>query len=156
MAAMNSAAVNGVVLIDISLRMLHKKKQSPFIRPFVSTIQTVLRETKLGETFFAQVQYSASAAAKLVCMCPTQLLLKVAQPEALRKILDQAYAKNPERGVAGVEEETVQAILRPGLDPRAVHVFLDFISYRFRSFHCLSSSSYHHHLHWGRQWRSLA
>lgn len=47
----------GLVLIDISLRMLHKKKQSAFIAPFVSAIQYVLRETQLGSYFFKQVPY---------------------------------------------------------------------------------------------------
>jgi len=47
----------GLVLIDISLRMLHKKKQSVFIAPFVSAIQYVLRETQLGSYFFKQVPY---------------------------------------------------------------------------------------------------
>lgn len=96
--------IKGVVLIDISLRMLHVKKQAPIIRPFVSLIQTVLRETKVGKTFFAQV----------------------AQPKALRNVLSQAYA-DPK----GVDDETVDIILQPGLQPGAAEVFLDFISYRW-------------------------
>ena len=55
---------------------------------------------------------------------------QVAQRDALRNILNQAYARNPDLGVRGVDDETVELLLRPGLDPRAVHVFLDFISYR--------------------------
>jgi pimeloyl-ACP methyl ester carboxylesterase len=47
--------VLGVVLIDVSLRMLHLKKQSAFIKPLVKALQTALRETILGKTFFAQV-----------------------------------------------------------------------------------------------------
>jgi len=47
--------VAGVAVIDISLRMLHVKKQSLFIRPLVSALQTMLRETSLGTAFFKQV-----------------------------------------------------------------------------------------------------
>jgi hypothetical protein len=54
----------------------------------------------------------------------------VAQKEALRNILNQAYGRNPDLGVQGVDDEAVELLLRPGLDPGAVHVFLDFISYR--------------------------
>jgi hypothetical protein len=31
----------------------------------------------------------------------------------------------------GVDEETLQVLLRPGQDPRAADVFLDFTSYRY-------------------------
>ena len=48
----------------------------------------------------------------------------------MRRILNQAYGENPSLGVTGVDEETLRAILQPGLDPAAANVFLDFISYR--------------------------
>jgi pimeloyl-ACP methyl ester carboxylesterase len=92
--------VKGVVLIDISLRMLHVKKQNVFIRPFVKVIQNTLRETPLGEIFFKQV----------------------AEKQALKNVLEQAYAGQ-------VDDETVDLILQPGLQPGAAPVFLDFISY---------------------------
>ena len=92
--------VKGVVLINISLRMLNVKKQSPFIRPIVRLIQDTLRETALGELFFKQV----------------------AEKNALRNVLKQAYAGD-------VSDETVDIILQPGLLPGAAPVFLDFISY---------------------------
>jgi pimeloyl-ACP methyl ester carboxylesterase len=95
--------VRGIILMNISLRLLHAKKQPFFIRPFVSTLQYVLRESGLGRLFFKQV----------------------ATPNTLRNILSQAYAR-PE----DVTDEIVQLILQPGLDPGAVDVFLDFISYR--------------------------
>jgi pimeloyl-ACP methyl ester carboxylesterase len=95
--------VKGIVLIDISLRMLHVKKQSPLLRPLTSLLQTVLRETGIGKTFFKQV----------------------AQPETLRNILRQAYA-DPN----SIDDETLDIILKPGLQPGAAEVFLDFISYR--------------------------
>ena len=92
--------VKGVVLIDVSLRMLHLKKQSPPIRPFVKLIQNTLRETPLGELFFKQV----------------------AEKRALKNVLSQAYAGD-------VDDDTVDLILQPGLEPGAAAVFLDFISY---------------------------
>ena len=84
-AVSHPALVQGVVLIDISLRLLHVKvrltnsilycilptltfdcltvcpsvcvaqKQSPLMRPMVSALQTVLRQTPIGELFFKQV-----------------------------------------------------------------------------------------------------
>ena len=92
--------IKGVVLIDISLRLLHVKKQNPLTRPLVSVLQTVLRETPVGKAFFKSV----------------------ATPDTLRNILQQAY-------VGPVDDETVQCILQPGLQEGAADVFLDFISY---------------------------
>ena len=92
--------IQGIVLIDISLRLLHVKKQNPLARPFVSALQTVLRETGVGKAFFDSV----------------------AKPATIKNILMQAYA-------GPVDDETVQLILEPGLAPGAAAVFLDFISY---------------------------
>ena len=39
--------IKGIVLIDISLRMLHIKKQSPLQRPIVSLIQTGEKTKKI-------------------------------------------------------------------------------------------------------------
>lgn len=47
--------VKGVVLFNISLRMLHEKKQSPLGKPLVKGLQYVLRETPLGGFFFGSV-----------------------------------------------------------------------------------------------------
>lgn len=94
--------VKGVVLINMSLRMLHVKKQSILIRPLVLLLQTVLRESGIGNLFFKQV----------------------ATKSALKNILGQAYA-NP----ADVTDEVIEVILAPGLAPGAADVFLDFISY---------------------------
>lgn len=94
--------VLGVVLFNISLRMLHTKKQAAAARPFVTALQYVLRETALGPLFFGSV----------------------AKPEAVSNILKQCYG-DPEQ----VTEELVQCILTPGLETGAVKVFLDFISY---------------------------
>jgi pimeloyl-ACP methyl ester carboxylesterase len=74
-AALQAAAtrpdlVKGVVLINISMRMLHLKKQSFFQRPVVNAIQTVLRETDIGRSFFKSV----------------------ATPNTLRNILNQVFS----------------------------------------------------------------
>lgn len=97
--------VKGLVLSNMSLRLLHTKKQNPLQRPFTSLLQTVLRETSIGKQFFNQV----------------------ATPKALRNILSVAYGYQGTDQL--VDEETVDVILKPGLTPGAVDVFLDFISY---------------------------
>ncbi|GIL72233.1 hypothetical protein Vretimale_293 [Volvox reticuliferus] len=94
--------VQGVQCIDISLRGLHVKRQAPWQRPLVAAFQRFLRETDAGKAFFANV----------------------ATERTVRNILRQAYGRKE-----AVTEELVQAILRPGLQPGAVDVFLDFISY---------------------------
>jgi pimeloyl-ACP methyl ester carboxylesterase len=48
--------VRGLVLLNISLRMLHIKKQPWYLKPFVKALQNTLRESKLGAAFFAQVR----------------------------------------------------------------------------------------------------
>lgn len=45
----------GVQLQNVSLRMLHKKRQSAIQRPFVKALQTSLRTTLLGKLFFSQI-----------------------------------------------------------------------------------------------------
>lgn len=51
----------------------------------------------------------------------------MARPEALRKVLAQAYAVSDPKEI---DEETLNIILQPGLTEGAAEVFLDFISYR--------------------------
>ena len=92
--------IKGVILIDISLRLLHIKKQSPLQKPIVKLVQNTLRETPLGRIFFSQV----------------------AEFRGLKNILKQAYAGD-------VTDETVNLILQPGLETGAAEIFLDFISY---------------------------
>lgn len=103
-AVQSPELVKGVILIDISLRLLHTKKQPPLQRPLTSALQTVLRETGIGKAFFTSV----------------------AKPDTLRQILGQAYASKSKEGV---DDETLNVILEPGLQPGAAEVFLDFISY---------------------------
>lgn len=94
--------VRGVVLINVSLRGLHIKKQPAPIRPFVKLLQNTLRTTDIGRKFFGNV----------------------AQERTVRNILKEAYG-DP----AAVTDELVECILKPGLQPGAAEVFLDFISY---------------------------
>ena len=96
--------ITGVVPINVSLRLLHVKKQSPWQRPLVAGLQTLLRTSGLGEAFFRSV----------------------ATPVTLRRILAEAYAMPP----ADLPAEVVDLVLAPGLAPGAAAVFLDFISYR--------------------------
>ena len=94
--------VASVMLMNVSLRMLHEKKQSKFARPFVAALQKTLRTTQLGPWFFSQI----------------------ATPQGVKNVLRQCY-----HDTTAVDDELVEFILRPGLDPNAVKVFLDFISY---------------------------
>lgn len=47
--------VAGVQLMDVSLRMLHTKKQAAWQRPLVTAFQRLLRETQLGKWFFGTI-----------------------------------------------------------------------------------------------------
>lgn len=98
--------VKGLVLIDISMRMLHIKKQKPWEKPVVARLQKFLRETDVGKNFFQ----------------------RVAQPKTLKNILNSAYGYDKFSGKS-VDDETVDIVLKPGLEPGAAEVFLDFISY---------------------------
>lgn len=59
-AALQAAAatpgwVRGVQVHNVSLRMLHHKKQASWQRPLVRALQRALRTTPLGRLFFSQV-----------------------------------------------------------------------------------------------------
>eukprot|EP00892_Ulva_mutabilis_P011250 jgi/Ulvmu1/8498/UM044_0032.1 len=94
--------VQAVQLMNISLRMLHVSKQAAFARPLVSAFQRLLRKTPAGAYFFSSL----------------------AKPQAIKNVLSQAYGD-----ASAVNDELVDCILKPGLQPGAVKVFLDFISY---------------------------
>ncbi|VAH28453.1 unnamed protein product [Triticum turgidum subsp. durum] len=100
-AVMEPQTCKGIVLLDISLRMLHINKQPWFGRPFIRSFQNLLRNTVIGKLFFNAV----------------------ATPESVKNIL-QCY-----HDTSAVTDELVQMILQPGLDPGAVDVFLEFICY---------------------------
>ncbi|VVB17062.1 unnamed protein product [Arabis nemorensis] len=92
----------GLMLINISLRMLHIKKQPLIGRPFIRSFQNLLRNTPVGKLFFKTI----------------------ATPKTVKSILCQCYHDSSQ-----VTDELVEAILRPGLEPGAVDVFLEFICY---------------------------
>ena len=94
--------IKGLILINVSLRMLHKKKQPKLQIPFTTLLQKLLRNNEIGNYFFKNV----------------------ATPNTVKNILQQAYANKD-----SVTDEIVDIILKPGLEPGAVDVFLDFISY---------------------------
>ncbi|KAK4404109.1 hypothetical protein Sango_0779500 [Sesamum angolense] len=97
-----SAICKGIILFNISLRMLHIKKQPWYGRPLIKSFQILLRNTALGKFFFRTV----------------------ATPESVRNILCQCYYDTSQ-----VTDELVKIILDPGLDPGAADVFLEFICY---------------------------
>eukprot|EP00879_Flechtneria_rotunda_P028385 GHRR01030491.1.p1 GENE.GHRR01030491.1~~GHRR01030491.1.p1 ORF type:complete len:207 (+),score=68.22 GHRR01030491.1:354-974(+) len=86
----------------MSLRGLHVERQLPWQRPVVTAVQRMLKDTPMGAAFFNNV----------------------ATPRTVKTILCQAYCND-----AAVTDELVDCILKPGLQPGAVQVFLDFISY---------------------------
>uniref|UniRef100_A0A0G4GG26 AB hydrolase-1 domain-containing protein n=1 Tax=Chromera velia CCMP2878 TaxID=1169474 RepID=A0A0G4GG26_9ALVE len=94
--------IDGVMLLNVSLRLLDETKQFPLQIPFVRSLQWVLRETPVGKSFFGNV----------------------ARYETVKEILQQAYCDE-----SAVTDELVDVILKPGLEPGAPEVFLDFVSY---------------------------
>ncbi|XP_073053525.1 uncharacterized protein [Primulina eburnea] len=101
-AVMDPQICKGIILLNISLRMLHIKKQPWFGRPLIKSFQSLLRNTDLGKMFFKSV----------------------ATPESVKNILRQCYYDTSQ-----VTDELVQIILDPGREPGAVDVFLEFICY---------------------------
>lgn len=101
-ALYDSDSVRGLMLLNVSLRMLHIRKQQWFARPFVRSFQNLLRNTDLGKRFFQAVATS----------------------ESIKRILCECYHDD-----SAVTDELVEKILLPGLEPGAVDVFLDFICY---------------------------
>ncbi|ONK65482.1 uncharacterized protein A4U43_C07F37560 [Asparagus officinalis] len=101
-AIMEPQICKGILLLNISLRMLHIKKQPWYGRPFIKSFQRLLRNTIVGRLFFKAV----------------------ATPESIKSILCQCY-----HDTSAVTDELVQIILKPGLDPGAADVFLEFICY---------------------------
>jgi len=94
--------IPAVQVMNISLRMLHISKQAPLAKPLVAALQQTLRTTDLGKLFFSQV----------------------ATAKGVKSVLQQCYYNSD-----AVTDELVACILNPGLEPGAVDVFLDFISY---------------------------
>ncbi|KAJ8491017.1 hypothetical protein OPV22_012738 [Ensete ventricosum] len=101
-AVMQPQICKGIILLNISLRLLHITKQPWYGRPFIRSFQSLLRNTAVGKLFFKAV----------------------ATPESVRSILCQCY-----HDTSMVTDELVQIILQPGLEPGAADVFLEFICY---------------------------
>lgn len=92
--------MKAVQLLNISLRALHVSKQPALARPLIAGFQSLLRETAAGELFFQAV----------------------AKPQAIKNVLSQAYYDSET-----VTDELVDCLLKPGMQPGAAKVFLDFI-----------------------------
>ncbi|XP_022886209.1 pheophytinase, chloroplastic [Olea europaea var. sylvestris] len=101
-AVMKPEICRGIFLLNISLRMLHIKKQPWYGRPLIKSFQSLLRNTGVGKFFYKAV----------------------ATPDSVRNILCQCY-----NDTSQVTDELVDIILRPGLEPGAADVFLEFICY---------------------------
>jgi pimeloyl-ACP methyl ester carboxylesterase len=104
-AVMNPEQVQGVVMIDCSLRLLHVRKRSaiPWARrTFAPLFQRVLGVRAIGHFFFQ----------------------RLAQPKVIRRILTQAYARKE-----AVTDELVNLLIAPARDLGAADVFLAFIQY---------------------------
>ncbi|PHT98163.1 hypothetical protein BC332_32910 [Capsicum chinense] len=101
-AVLEPQLCRGILLLNISLRMLHITKQPWFAKSLIKAFQNLLRNTALGKFFFKSV----------------------ATPESVKNILRQCYYDTSQ-----VTDELVQSILLPGLEPGAVDVFLEFICY---------------------------
>lgn len=97
--------VQGLVLLNCSLRLLHERKQADlpwYRRAPTPLIQRLLSWKPLGHTFFAQL----------------------ARPQVIQRLLCQAYARRE-----AVTPELVDLLLGPALEPGAADVFLAFIQY---------------------------
>lgn len=101
-AVLEPSLCKGIVLLNISLRMLHIKKQPWFAKPFIRSFQSLLKTTELGKFFYKSV----------------------ATPESVKRILCQCYNDESQ-----VSDELVDLVLKPGLEPGAVDVFLEFVCY---------------------------
>ncbi|WP_218079621.1 alpha/beta fold hydrolase [Anthocerotibacter panamensis] len=104
-AVLRPELVQGITLINCSLRLLHRtKRQSlPWLRRVgAPVLQSLLSWEPLGRFFFEQLR----------------------QPQTVKKILLQAYG-DPK----AVTDELVDLLIAPSLDPGAWSVFLAFIRY---------------------------
>jgi len=104
-AVLNPAWVTRVALLNPSLRLLHRRKrgQLPWYRRWsVSLFQKLLGWEPFGVWFFRQV----------------------AQPQVIRRLLQQAYARRE-----AITDDLVQMLYEPSQDPGAAQVFLAFVRY---------------------------
>jgi pimeloyl-ACP methyl ester carboxylesterase len=97
--------IEGVALLNCSLRLLHERKQATqpwFKRVGTPIVQQVLQNKAIGNFFFQQL----------------------AQPTTVKNILRQAYGR-----VESVTDELVDILMKPAADPGAADVFLAFTAY---------------------------
>jgi pimeloyl-ACP methyl ester carboxylesterase len=97
--------VEGVALLNCSLRLLHERKQATqpwFKRVGTPIVQQVLQNKAIGNFFFKQL----------------------AQPNTVKNILRQAYGR-----ADSVTDELVDILMKPAADPGAADVFLAFTAY---------------------------
>lgn len=97
--------VEGVALLNCSLRLLHERRRTevPWYRSTgASVMQQILGIRWLGHQFFNLI----------------------AKPKTVRNILKQAYAQE-----AAVTDELVQMLMEPAASPGAADVFLAFTRY---------------------------
>jgi pimeloyl-ACP methyl ester carboxylesterase len=97
--------VQGVALLNCSLRLLHERKQATqpwFKRIGTPIVQQVLQNKAIGNFFFSQL----------------------ARPTTVKNILRQAYGR-----AESVTDELVDILMKPAADPGAADVFLAFTAY---------------------------
>ncbi len=97
--------VTKTVLINCSLRLLQEDKQQSlpwYRRVGTKFVQDLLSNRAIAKLFFDQVR----------------------KPNSVRKILSQAYVRS-----AAVTDELVDILVKPAQDPKAVDVFVAFVSY---------------------------
>ncbi|XP_010673479.1 uncharacterized protein LOC104889848 isoform X2 [Beta vulgaris subsp. vulgaris] len=78
-AVMEPQICKGLVLLNISLRMLHIKKQPPLGRPLIKGFQNLLRNTDLGKLFFGTVATPQSVR-NILCQVTEELVEKILLP----------------------------------------------------------------------------
>ncbi|MBU6229937.1 MAG: alpha/beta fold hydrolase [Cyanobacteria bacterium REEB459] len=97
--------VQGLILLNCSLRQFHQRKQPELAwheRVAVPWIQRLLGNRMIGRLFFSAI----------------------AQPGTLKTILKQAYANSD-----AVTDELVDLLLAPAREPGAAEVFIAFLRY---------------------------
>lgn len=104
-AVMESAWVQGVAMLDCSLRLLHERKQAAlpwYRRAPAPLLQAILGNRAIGHFFFS----------------------RIARPRFIRNVLKQAYGRKE-----AVTDDLVQSLLAPAQDQGAADVFLAFVRY---------------------------
>ncbi len=104
-AVMAPEQVQGVALLNCSLRLLHDRKRASL--PWYRSAPTPLVQALLGVRWLGRFFF-----------------YRLARPQVIRKILLQAYGRSQ-----AVTDELVDLLLAPAQDPGAPDVFLAFVRY---------------------------